>query len=465
MYGKSFATTSSTSRSWYGFSDVQNFISNAFTARVASSSVLPVFTKQHAGSLQAPSQPVQVIPTYSKPAHSSSSKPALSAKPALSSFSKPALSASSSPSLLSRLFCCPKILLQIAITLACAMLWLAAFPLFFSFTFVGQPAALRVYEQFETEVEHATLHHIEPYFGVCVASNISFKANLNVDGPSILPVLVDYHSVLWEYAAVLTLGADFKSIQKNTEWIAFEGPSVKTDGSFLKPAALNSFWSQLKTATSISEGVTPSVEAGGTPGSESNDFFYWATHKEQQDMKDLYGTCDGSHGPCTAVISLVFRRIFSGENMNEPGPSPPVGDSNYLPPLPVVENGQWSFYAAFAVHSSVFPSLVHFMRMFLVTLETLYDVRDKPDACPLQNSTPCWVAILDRVVNLWAYHSGRRMIVVDRDTGGLEEMFPLDGRTMWPHMFSDGNITAAYNGFAIRLGEQGLSYFDQLSGL
>lgn len=52
----------------------------------------------------------------------------------------------------------------------------------------------------------------------------------------------------------------------------------------------------------------------------------------------------------------------------------------------------------------------------------------------------CYCQLLERLVNVWAYHSGRRMLYLNPKTGALEEQHLLakregQGRRMWGWMF------------------------------
>lgn len=51
--------------------------------------------------------------------------------------------------------------------------------------------------------------------------------------------------------------------------------------------------------------------------------------------------------------------------------------------------------------------------------------------------------MLELLVNVWAYHSARRMVYVDPETGAMEEQHPLKGRRggrMWVKWFSSAML-------------------------
>lgn len=50
----------------------------------------------------------------------------------------------------------------------------------------------------------------------------------------------------------------------------------------------------------------------------------------------------------------------------------------------------------------------------------------------------CYCRVLELLVNVWAYHSARRMVYIDPHTGGLAEQHPVDQRKgiMWVKYFN-----------------------------
>ncbi|KAL0912935.1 hypothetical protein M5K25_016357 [Dendrobium thyrsiflorum] len=52
----------------------------------------------------------------------------------------------------------------------------------------------------------------------------------------------------------------------------------------------------------------------------------------------------------------------------------------------------------------------------------------------------CYCRLLEVLVNVWAYHSARRMFYVEPNSGNLEEHHPIGERTMWAKYFSPALI-------------------------
>eukprot|EP00897_Mesotaenium_endlicherianum_P006850 jgi/Mesen1/6193/ME000032S05489 len=70
--------------------------------------------------------------------------------------------------------------------------------------------------------------------------------------------------------------------------------------------------------------------------------------------------------------------------------------------------------------------------------------------CPLGSSPAeskhCYCRLLERLVNVWAYHSGRRFVRVDRATGAMAEAHPIRSRRgrhrMWSRWFDRRRLKA-----------------------
>nr|CAB3495338.1 unnamed protein product [Digitaria exilis] len=79
-------------------------------------------------------------------------------------------------------------------------------------------------------------------------------------------------------------------------------------------------------------------------------------------------------------------------------------------------------------------------RMFVDSLHSLSLNHTEPASCLLGASEPekryCYCRILEVLVNVWAYHSGRKMVYLDPVTGDTREQHPLDERNeMWVKFF------------------------------
>ncbi|OMO59546.1 Amino acid transporter, transmembrane [Corchorus olitorius] len=97
-----------------------------------------------------------------------------------------------------------------------------------------------------------------------------------------------------------------------------------------------------------------------------------------------------------------------------------------LPPMPK-DDGHWS-----ALNSWVFVD----------SLDALHTNSSEVNLCLLGSSElenkHCYCRILELLVNVWAYHSMRRMVYMDPQTGFLEEQHPVEHRKefIWARYFN-----------------------------
>ncbi|KAL4186506.1 hypothetical protein AMTRI_Chr09g34260 [Amborella trichopoda] len=113
-----------------------------------------------------------------------------------------------------------------------------------------------------------------------------------------------------------------------------------------------------------------------------------------------------------------------------------------LPPMPR-DGDQWSTLHSWAMPTRSFLEFVMFSRMFTSSL--LDSQRLNPEnysRCLLGSSKiekrQCYCRILEVLVNVWAYHSARKMVYIDPISGLLEEQHPIQKRigSMWVTHFN-----------------------------
>lgn len=114
-------------------------------------------------------------------------------------------------------------------------------------------------------------------------------------------------------------------------------------------------------------------------------------------------------------------------------------DINSLPPMP--EDGTWSVMQSWTLPTRSFLEFVMFSRMFVDALdEQMYDEHHKSGHCYLSFSKDkhCYSRVLELLINVWAYHSSRRMVYVNPETGVMQEYHKLKNRRgkMWVKWFS-----------------------------
>eukprot|EP00271_Cylindrocystis_brebissonii_P000930 TRINITY_DN1113_c0_g1_i6.p1 TRINITY_DN1113_c0_g1~~TRINITY_DN1113_c0_g1_i6.p1 ORF type:complete len:654 (-),score=33.71 TRINITY_DN1113_c0_g1_i6:170-2131(-) len=203
------------------------------------------------------------------------------------------------------------------------------------------------------------------------------------------------------------------------------------------------------------------------------DFFYWGA---QPGTEDMYGLLDKSHGPLAAVsIAMALHELFVSTTTLGTSPMNQSKEfvDTYLPFLPVAPVS-WAYCSHWVMHNEHFARYASFASMFLVALEATWDLRADLNRCPLSfpsgryNSERCWGFIMERMVDIWAYHSGTRMIFIHNDATtdeeAFDEQFDVTQRSMWLHWFSDENIEVIKSHFYSRLTKRSEVLYDALQG-
>ncbi|KAM1229919.1 hypothetical protein ACFX13_040890 [Malus domestica] len=79
--------------------------------------------------------------------------------------------------------------------------------------------------------------------------------------------------------------------------------------------------------------------------------------------------------------------------------------------------------------------------IFVDSLDALHTNSGNISMCMLGSSElerkHCYCRVLEVFVNVWAYHSGRKMVLIDPVSGSLEEQHPVElrKRFMWAKYF------------------------------
>eukprot|EP00271_Cylindrocystis_brebissonii_P021469 TRINITY_DN765_c0_g1_i2.p1 TRINITY_DN765_c0_g1~~TRINITY_DN765_c0_g1_i2.p1 ORF type:complete len:441 (+),score=40.04 TRINITY_DN765_c0_g1_i2:157-1479(+) len=339
---------------------------------------------------------------------------------------------------------------------------------------------LRLYELYYSEAAHPFLHTTPPYLPLSVHPSAVRPNSADVDAPKILPVLQDkiYQKLLCEYGAIFALDSHLDAVHGSVPWVAFQSWRAKEKNMAISDSALQSLQENLRGRI---PGMADGNQTGDTLTLGVNDFIFWGTWVNH----DLYGQCDSTHTwdgveHCSPTYALIFETIFTTVHSTEVFPKPGTAalaeearaakaDRKHLPPMPWSPMG-WADCSYFALHISTFPSLVRLARMFFVVLEAIYDLHGDTKGCPLKFNVPqyddtlCWCFFMERLVNVWAYHSGRRMIFVEHETGVLTELHPVSERQMWSHWFEDSHLEQVYSAFPRRLAKPSLTLFEALGG-
>lgn len=278
----------------------------------------------------------------------------------------------------------------------------------------GQP--LSIYEPYFGEGAWAFLHHRSLYRGVSLSSKGRRPGRDDFDAPSRLPLLNNayYRDVLGEFGAFFAIANRIDRLHKNA-WIGFQSWRATARKASLSRAAENALLDAVQ-----------SKKNGDT-------LYFWVrmdTDPRNPSQKDFWSFCDSINaGGCKPAFSEAMRRMYGVQ-----------ADANSLPPMPV-DGDTWSVMLSWALPTRSFLEFVMFSRMFVDALDAqMYDEHHSTGHCPLSLSKDkhCYSRVLDLLVNVWAYHSARRMVFVNPETGAMQEQHKFKNRRgkMWIKWFS-----------------------------
>lgn len=329
---------------------------------------------------------------------------------------------------------------------------------------------LVMYETYFTRDALPFLHKQRPYRGVRLGSNVlGTNRTKDIDVLRILPILKDeiYKGLLCEFGAMFAIDSKLWELQKKELWVGFQSWKAKEKRISLKPLAMvnlmRHFHEKKKEATLKKQYLNKEV------------FYYWSGRS----VKDSFSDCKQS-GKCSTVFSTVFIALYE-TNASISGGSSLM---SRLPPLPEIERG-YSDCSYWILHRKHFKKFMTFARMFFVTLERFWNLHDDVNNCPLDlgeshlskmtdfgytnssssSSSSCWCYIMERLLNIWVYHTGIKMIWVNSNTGQMEEQHPVSERVMWSRWFSDSNSKTVFTTFIRRATNSSLDLYSKLGGV
>ncbi|XP_047317315.1 uncharacterized protein LOC124920798 [Impatiens glandulifera] len=283
----------------------------------------------------------------------------------------------------------------------------------------GQP--LSIYEIYDGEGAWPFLHHGSLYRGLSLSTRTRRLRSDDIDAVGRLPILNNsyYKDILCEMGGMFAMANSVDNIHKRP-WIGFQSWHAAGKKASLSPKAeqvlgeliqkeskgdVIYFWSQLDMAS-------------GLPGNNG--------------VTSFWSMCDILNGGnCRTTFGDAFRRMY--------------GLSLYvdtLPPMP--EDGdQWSSLHSWVMPTPSFLEFIMFSRMFADSLNELHNNNSSEIShCILGSSNierkHCYCRILEVLVNVWAYHSGRKMVYIEPHSGILKEQHAIEKRKgqMWTKFFN-----------------------------
>ncbi|KAL5222284.1 hypothetical protein ABZP36_026997 [Zizania latifolia] len=270
----------------------------------------------------------------------------------------------------------------------------------------GQP--LCIYEPFFGEGTWPFLHRSSLYRGIGLASKGRRAGADDIDASSRLPLLNNgyYRDVLGEFGAFFALANRIDRIHKNS-WIGFQSWRVTARKANLSKNAESAILEAIQTQR------------------HGDAFYFWVRmdqDKRNHANQDFWSFCDAINaGNCRLAVLEAFQRMYSLQVDD---------DLNTLPLMPN-DGDTWSVMQSWVLPTRSFLEFVMFSRMFVDALDAqMYDRHHQTGHCilSLHRDQHCYSRILELIVNIWAFHSSRRMVYVNPETGTMQEQHQLIGR-------------------------------------
>ncbi|KAE8721467.1 rRNA-processing protein FCF1-like protein [Hibiscus syriacus] len=281
---------------------------------------------------------------------------------------------------------------------------------------------LCIYEPYYGEGTWPFLHRNSLYRGFGLSSKGRRPKMDDVDGPSRLELLKNpyYRDTLGEYGAFFAIANRIDLLHRNA-WIGFQS------------------WRATARKASLSKVAETSLLGSIEKRKYGDALYFWVrmdTDPRNSLQQDFWSFCDAINaGNCKFVFSATFKRMYGVST-----------GLNSLPPMPQ-DGGTWSVMQSWALPTKSFLEFVMFSRMFVDALDAqMYDEHHQSGHCYLSFSKDrhCYSRMLELLVNVWAYHSARRMVYVNPETGVMQEYHTFKHRRgkMWVKWFAFNTLKA-----------------------
>ncbi|WJX13919.1 hypothetical protein P8452_04253 [Trifolium repens] len=282
----------------------------------------------------------------------------------------------------------------------------------------GQPVC--IYEIYSGSGVWSFLHHGSLYRGLSLSRKSQRLSSDDVDGVGRLPLLSDtyYRDILCEMGGMFAIANRVDSIHRRP-WIGFQS------------------WRAAGRKVALSAEAERVLEETMHDSLRGDVIYFWG-------RLDLDGGAIGSNnaltfwsmcdilngGNCRNVFQDSFRHMYS---------LPPHAEA--LPPMPE-DGGYWSALHSWVMPTPSFLEFVMFSRMFVDSVDAFHRDSGKYSMCLLGSSEiekkHCYCRVLELLINVWAYHSARKMVYINPNTGSMEEQHLVEQRkgSMWAKYFN-----------------------------
>lgn len=279
---------------------------------------------------------------------------------------------------------------------------------------------LCIYEIYSGSGAWSFLHHGSLYRGLSLTTRAQRLTSDDVDAVGRLPILNDtyYRDILCEVGGMFAIANKVDNIHKRP-WIGFQS------------------WRASARKVSLSAKAEKVLEEILQEETKGDVIYFWARLDMDSGVSGsdtaltFWSMCDilnGGH--CRTSFEDAFRKMYGLPSSIQA-----------LPPMPE-GGGRWSALHSWLMPTPSFLEFVMFSRLFVDSLDFLHINTSKTTTCWLGSSVlekkHCYCRVMELLVNVWAYHSARKMIYMDPHTGLLAEQHPIENRKgiMWTKYFN-----------------------------
>ncbi|XP_076897085.1 uncharacterized protein LOC143550296 [Bidens hawaiensis] len=282
----------------------------------------------------------------------------------------------------------------------------------------GQP--LCIYEVYNGVGAWPFLHHGSLYRGLSLSTKSRRLSSDDVDAVGRLSVLNEsyYRDIILEMGGMFSIANKVDNVYKRP-WIGFQS------------------WRAAARKVSLSSKAERVLEGTVQQKHRGDVVYFWARVDMDGDLagsehvSTFWSMCDILNaGNCRTAFQDAFRQMYALPSYVEALPAMPEG------------GGHWSSLHSWAMPTPSFLEFMMFSRMFTDSLDSLHMNASATNDCMLGSSVSekrhCYCRLLELLVNVWAYHSGRTMVYIDPNSGSLEEQHPVEQRKgfMWTKYFN-----------------------------
>ncbi|KAA0057129.1 hypothetical protein IC582_005752 [Cucumis melo] len=273
-----------------------------------------------------------------------------------------------------------------------------------------------IYEIYSGAGAWPFMHHGSLYRGLSLSTRALRLKSDDVNAVGRLPLLNDsyYLDALCEIGGMFAIANKIDNIHKRP-WIGFQS------------------WRASGRKVSLGKKAENVLEDTIRDNPQGDVIYFWAHLQVNRGTlpPTFWSVCDILNGGlCRTTFGSTFREMFGlSSNMGA------------LPPMPE-DGGHWSALHSWVMPTPSFLEFIMFSRMFTHYLDALNRNQSQPNGCLFAFSEiekkHCYCRILEMLVNVWAYHSGRRMVYINPQSGFLEEQHPVEQRKefMWAKYFN-----------------------------